>query len=542
MKLPRAALRHIECSSPVKVGRRQPQIRAAAAQSLRPPAAFCSGGVVVTSSSAKWHNQQPSSPLLISRLPGAHRGYATTTVSAAELEFGQPVHETHPHLLKPGEITPGISAQEYDDRRAALALSLSAVGDVAVLAAADLKYRSGAVFFPFRQESNFLYLTGFLEPEAVAVITKTGSELGDFSFTLFCRPKDPQAELWNGPWSGLQAAEDVFNAHESADIAKLDAVLPQLLRGAGRVYSDIELNVNSAKGRQQSAPAIAAAAVISHHVRGGGGSSNNTTRPLQALINNLRAIKSPAEVANMRRAGQVSGRAITSAMRQAWTREKDLQSFLEYEFTKHGCDGPAYVPVVAGASRGCMIHYVHNTASLTPGTMVLVDAGGEYGSGYVSDITRTWPVNGRCSVAQRDLYSAVLSVQRTGVSLCRASAGMTLDQVHRVAEAGLREQLAQLGFDLSGDAMDVLFPHHVGHYVGLDVHDVPGYSRSVALRAGHCVTVEPGIYVPDDERWPKHFRGMAIRIEDSVCVEDDSPLNLTVEAVKEVVDIEALRD
>ena len=227
-------------------------------------------------------------------------------------------------------------------------------------------------------------------------------------------------------------------------------------------------------------------------------------------------------------------------MRQAWTQEKDLHSFLDYAFTKDGCDGPAYVPVVAGGSRGCMIHYVQNTASLKPDEMVLVDAGGEYGT-YITDITRTWPVSGKFTPAQRDLYEAVLTVQRLGVSLCRESSGLSLDQIHRATEAGLREQLARLGFNLGGNGMDVLFPHHVGHYVGLDVHDVPGYGRSIPLRAGHCVTVEPGVYVPDDERFPKHFRGLAVRIEDSVCVDETGPLVLTTEAVKEVADIEALR-
>ena len=118
---------------------------------------------------------------------------------------------------------------------------------------------------------------------------------------------------------------------------------------------------------------------------------------------------------------------------------------------------------------------------------------------------------------------------------------MTLDKIHSITEHGLKEALKQLGFDTTGDAMEILFPHHVGHYIGLDVHDCPGYARSIPLKAGHCVTVEPGIYVPDDKRWPEHFRGIGIRIEDSVCVQDDSPLILTTEAVKEVVDIEALR-
>lgn len=228
-------------------------------------------------------------------------------------------------------------------------------------------------------------------------------------------------------------------------------------------------------------------------------------------------------------------------MRRHWASEKDLSAYLGYAFTADGLEGPAYVPVVAGAARANMIHYVLNNQTLRDGELVLVDAGGEYGT-YISDITRTWPVNGRFSPAQRDLYEAVLSVQRKGVALCRADASLSLDQIHRATESALKTELSALGFEVTGSGtLEALFSHHVGHYVGLDVHDCPGYGRNVALKEGMCVTIEPGVYVPDDERYPKHFRGMGIRIEDSVAVDKEGSVVLTVEAVKEIVDIEALR-
>ncbi|ROW03086.1 hypothetical protein VMCG_05780 [Cytospora schulzeri] len=432
-------------------------------------------------------------------------------------------------------VTPGITAQEYHDRRAALAQSLPRDA-VAILQSADIKWRSGAVFFPFRQESNFLYLTGFSEPESLAVIQKTGDNPGDFLFHLYVRSKDPGAEQWSGPWSGVQAALDVFNADHAGDIKKAAEALGPVLKGASRIYTDMDIgNGSNGSGSRTMWGDLVLTTAKENKV---------AIDRLQPVVNQLRIIKSPAEVANMRHAGRVSGRAITDAMRRHWTREKDLQSFLEYNFRNDGCDGPAYVPVVAGGPRANMIHYVHNTAELDPDTFVLVDAGGEYGT-YITDITRTWPVSGRFTPAQRDLYEAVLRVQRHGVSLCRANnnnGGMTLDGVHRATEHALRNELSRLGFDMSGNNLETLFPHHVGHYVGLDVHDCPGYGRGVPLRKGHCVTVEPGVYVPDDDRWPVHFRGMGIRIEDSVCVDDEGPLVLTTEAVKEVVDIEALRD
>ena len=264
-------------------------------------------------------------------------------------------------------------------------------------------------------------------------------------------------------------------------------------------------------------------------------------KPLRPLMNELRAIKSEAEIVNMRIAGQATGRAFTEAMRSSFEFEKDLRAFLDYRFVMHGCDGTAYVPVVAGGKNALSIHYVRNNDTIEDRSLVLVDAGGEYG-GYVADLTRTWPNNGVFSDAQRDLYECVLNVQRKCVSLCKEDENTTLDMIHKVAEDGLRNGLKSLGFDMSGNAIDSLFPHHVGHYVGLDVHDVPSYSRKQGLKDGHCITIEPGIYVPDDARWPAHFRGMGIRIEDSVCVRKSSTLVFTAEAVKEVVDIEALRN
>ncbi|KAI1777400.1 aminopeptidase-like protein [Hypoxylon cercidicola] len=449
----------------------------------------------------------------------------STAIPASDLLFGQPVHETHSHLLAPGELTPGITAQEYHERRAALCESLPPDSAV-LLPSATLKYRSGAVFYPFRQESNFLYLTGFSEPDSLAVLRRTGNELGEYSFHLYCRPKNPKVEQWNGPWSGVDAARDVWNADEAGDIGRVEGSLATALKGVSKIFTDAELTKYGTPTKLGSLVRSAA--------------PNASTLPLQSHINVLRAIKSPAEVANMRLAGQASGRALTEAMRQPWNSEKNLAAFLEYQYQRSGLDGSAYVPVVAGGSRALLIHYVLNNAMLNDSEFVLVDAGGEYGT-YITDITRTWPVSGKFSQPQKDLYNAVLRAQRSSVSMCRESANVTLDKLHQITENSLSDQLRELGFDMSGDAMSALFPHHVGHYIGLDVHDVPGYPRNVILKEGHCVTIEPGVYVPDDERWPQAFRGLGIRIEDSVCVGGDNPIILTTEAVKEVDDIEALR-
>ncbi len=470
---------------------------------------------------------RPSRPPSIS--PTKKRAYSTAVpaVHASQLLFGQPVHETHPHLLAPVELTPGITAVEYHERRAALCHALPR-GSAVLLPSAAVQYRSGTVFHAFRQESNFLYLTGFSEPESIALLRRTGDRLGDYALHLYCRPKDPRAEQWSGPWSGVDAARDVWNADEAGDVARAEPLLSAALRGVSRIYTDAELTTRHGAPTAPGALLRAAAPGVA-------------TAPLRPHVNALRAVKSPAEVANMRRAGRESGRAITAAMRRPWRYEGDLAAFLDHEYRRSGLDGAAYIPVVAGGRRATLIHYVLNNAALDGAALVLVDAGGEYGT-YIADITRTWPVSGRFTAPQRDLYEAVLRAQRSSVALCRASANLTLDQLHGITETALRDQLRALGFDLAGDAMERLFPHHVGHYVGLDVHDVPGYPRNVPLREGHCVTIEPGVYVPDEDRFPAHFRGMGVRIEDSICVGDDDPLVLTTEAVKEIADIEALRD
>ncbi|KHJ30658.1 putative xaa-pro aminopeptidase [Erysiphe necator] len=454
-----------------------------------------------------------------------------SSISAARLQFGQPVYETHPHLLKPGEVTPGITALEYSNRRSKLCSSLPD-NSIVISASSSLKYRSGAVFHEFHQDPNFLYLTGFNEPEAVAVIQKVGSST-DYIFHLFVRPKDQLAEQWSGARSGEQAAIDVFNADKSGDINNLRKLLTPLISQASYVYTDFSKPSKFCQFLERQDKASSEFENLLRH---------SNVRPLQPLLNNLRMIKSQAEISNMYIAGQASGLAYTNAMRRKWSKEKDLKAFLDYEFQMNGCDKNAYVPVVAGGKNALSIHYVRNDDLLKDGQLILVDAGGEYG-GYITDITRSWPVNGKFTEPQRDLYDAVLQVQRNCNSLCRENACLSLDEIHAIAEKGLKENLQQLGFDMSGNAIGILFPHHTGHYIGLDVHDCPGYPRSTKLKAGNCVTIEIGVYVPsDDERWPKHFRDLGIRIEDSLCVQDNTPLVFTTNAVKEVIDIESLRN
>ncbi|KAF2453752.1 xaa-Pro aminopeptidase-like protein [Lineolata rhizophorae] len=484
---------------------------------------------------ALWQRRRPHFRLALG--PPSRRRQSTVHVPAAQLQFGQPIHETHPHLLGPGELTPGITAIEYARRRANLASKLPE-GAIAILAAAETKYRSGAVFYPYHQDPDFFYLTGFKEPQALAVIEKTGPG-GQHDFHLYVRPKDAKAELWDGARSGIQAAEDVFNADHAGDVAHANTTLADILSSGREVYTDLPGSFRpSAYAKYFGALSDLGSNGLAKLFE----RTRASSKPLRPILNELRSIKSEAEIQNMRLAGQRSGRAITDAMRKQFRSERELDAFLDYRFKMEGCDNIAYVPVIAGGQHSLTIHYVQNDDVLNVGDLVLVDAGGEYG-GYITDITRTWPVSGKFTTEQRELYEVVLRVQRTCVALCRENAFLSLDKLHKIAEEGFRDGLTQLGFDVSrNEALTTLFPHHVGHHVGLDVHDSPGMPRSAALRPGNCITIEPGIYVPFDSRWPARFQGIGIRIEDSVCVGPEHAYVLTTEAVKEVVDIEALRE
>ena len=477
-------------------------------------------------------------------LPRRSRTYTTSAPASAYTHtFGQPTHETHPHLLRAGELTPHITAAEYHARRCAL-LSRLPRRAIAIVAAADTVFRSGNVFFPFHQDPDFAYLTGWLEGESVAVVSRDGDGDEELCFRLWVREKDEKAEMWDGARSGVLAAREVWNADLVGDISKnVRGMLEGVVQGASEVYTDL-LQVEGKQGvlsrflrgrKPSSAASSKAVAELAEVVPA------SKVRALRPIMNELRVFKSDAEVRCMRAAGRASGLAHTDVMSRSFGTEREMHAFLNWRQVHHGCEGSAFEPVVAGGRNAMGIHYVRNDDVLRDGEMVLVDGGGKHG-GYVADITRTFPVDGRFTAAQRDLYTAVLNVQKTCVALCRGSAMVSLDKLHEIAEEQLKDQLKGIGFDVSeAKAVERLFPHHLSHYVGMDVHDCIGYSRKTVLREGHCVTVEPGVYVPDEERWPKHFRGMGIRIEDSVAVREDETVVLTKEAVKEIEEIEALR-
>lgn len=267
-------------------------------------------------------------------------------------------------------VTPGITALEYAERRLRLAHALPP-NSLAIVPANELKYRVGPVFYPYHQDPDFFYLTGFCEPEALAIIEKKGWG-GEHNFHLYCRPKDEYDEAWNGSRSGNQAALDVFNADESGDVYDLTSQLSKMLAGAAEVYTDIS---TQPKKRSPFSELIFGSAAA-NLVRLSEQLSASNVKPLRPLMNELRVVKSAAEVANLRKAGQASARAFTDAMRQEWRTEYELENFLEYKFRANGCHTSAYVPVVAGGIRANQIHYTRNDDVFHPDELIVVDAGG----------------------------------------------------------------------------------------------------------------------------------------------------------------------
>lgn len=472
-------------------------------------------------------------------------GTQFTNRKIPEVNAGQPLYETRPNLLKPGELTPGITALEYFERRNKLASKLPAKSCV-IIAGSQVKYASGPVFYPFQQNNDLFYLTGWNEPDSVIIIEKPTSNLEDVVLHMVVPPKDPFSEQWEGFRTGAEGACEIFNADEATNIKELPLYVAKIINRNEYIYYDVPKDKTNAKDSvffssffslQTNADATQ---TITDVIKRSG--TNKKIRSVKRLVAELRSIKSPSELRIMRRAGQISGRAYNQAYAKRFRNERTLHSFLEYKFISGGCDKSAYVPVVATGSNSLCIHYTRNDDVMYDDEMVLVDAAGSLG-GYCSDISRTWPVNGKFSPPHRDLYEAVLNVQRKCIQLCKTSSMYSLHDIHEKSVAYMKEELKNIGLsNLQSWDVNRLYPHYIGHNLGLDVHDVPEISRHQPLQAGQVITIEPGIYFPNDPKYPAYFRNVGIRIEDDIAVGVDTYTNLTVEAAKEIVDIESIAE
>lgn len=421
-------------------------------------------------------------------------------------------------------------------RRADLA-GMIGTGSVAVLPAASRKLRSNDVCYPFRQDSDFWYLSGFNEADAVLVIS---SERGsDCHVTLFCAPKDPQQARWHGDHAGLDAAREVYGMHAAHPLSALDDMMPQLLHGRERVYSKLGQDA----AFDQRLIGWMHTPVPAH------GKMPDRLVDVRHLLHELRLFKSRFELEQMQRAADISCRAharVMAAIRSLHT-EAQVHALLQHEYLSHGHEA-AYPAIVGSGDNACILHYTDNNQPLQPDALLLVDSGCEVGA-YAADISRTFPVNGRFSGAQRALYEVVLQAQLAAIE--KANQSQCWDAVHAAAAASICAGLCALGVirESEQNAMESgiyekYFMHKTGHWLGLDVHDVGDYrvnGESRQLEPGMVMTVEPGIYIPaDDESVDARWRGIGVRIEDDVVVTREQPRVLSAALPKAVDDIEAL--
>ncbi|MBK1653769.1 Xaa-Pro aminopeptidase [Allochromatium vinosum] len=431
-----------------------------------------------------------------------------------------------------------MTRSEYRRRRRALANTIGADA-LAILPAAREVTRNRDVHYPFRQSSDFSYLTGFPEPDAWLVIAPKRKE-GEF--VLFCRPRDPEREQWDGARLGVEGAIEAFGADEAHPLSELDTLMPTLIDGRRRLYypigtdSMLDAQVMGWVGQVRAKARTGAVAP-------------ETFVTLESVLHAQRLIKSPAEIAVMRRAAKISARAHSELMRlcRPGLSEARLEAEFQHQCALAGARHLAYPSIVAGGEHACVLHYVENSAPLRDGDLVLIDAGCEL-DGYASDITRTFPVNGRFSPAQRTIYELVLKAQRAAIE--RARPGHHWNEPHEAAVKVLTKGLVELGI-LNGKTKDLIkdeahkpyYMHRTGHWLGMDVHDVGAYKRDgdwCELEPGMVLTVEPGLYLSHDEAVPELYRGIGVRIEDDVLITEQGHEILSAGAPKDPEAIETL--
>lgn len=430
-----------------------------------------------------------------------------------------------------------IGNDEFRARRVALMQCLPPNSAV-LLPGASLVTRSRDSDFPFRQNSDFYYLSGFEEPDALLLLLPGRSE-GES--VLFCQDRDPSLEAWTGIRLGAEGAVRELGVDQAFENAERDERLEVLLDGRTTLYlplddADALALADDMRGR------------LAARARRGAQPAQSYAN-LAPLLHEQRLIKSEGELALMRHAAEISARAHRRAMRTARSglAEYHLQAELEHEFRWHGGSGPAYASIVGGGANACVLHYIENDEPLRDGELVLIDAGAEFDL-YAGDITRTFPVSGRFTEAQRALYEVVLAAQERAVAAVRP--GVTLTELHDGVVRDLTAGLIRLGLlqgDLEacieGESYKRFYLHSTSHWLGLDVHDVGDYriaGQPRPLLPGMVLTVEPGLYIPADNDIPEPFRGIGIRIEDDVAVTAGGHEVLTAGVPKQVAEIEDL--
>ena len=440
-------------------------------------------------------------------------------------------------------MSEAIGLSEYQRRRTRL-MGLMGTDAVAFVPGAELGYRNRDVEFPFRQNSDFLYLTGLAAPGCLLVLAP-GRKNGET--VLFCPRRNERDERYRGEQLGPERAAAALAVDEALPSEDVADALPALLSGRTRVYATL--------GEHPGLDRLLIENVAQLRMREAGGAvAPDEFVSLSRLLHEQRLFKSPVEQRLMAKAADITAAAHVRVMQRCapGMTERQLEAELMHEFAARGAAAAAYPPIVASGANACVMHYTKNAATLRDGDLVLIDAGCEYES-YAADVTRTFPANGQFSPQQRDLYAIVLDAQQA--ALAAATAGASLDAPQQAATRALTAGLIDLGI-LAGDldaalATNACQPysvHRCSHWLGMDVHDVGRYRIDAAWRAlapGMALTIEPGLYFPEREDIPPAWRGIGIRIEDDVLIQaadgcEGAPKVLSVDAPKAIDDIEAL--
>ena len=437
----------------------------------------------------------------------------------------------------------GIEQREYRQRQQELISKIG--GGTAIFRSAPMATMHNDVEYTYRQESSFYYLTGFNEPEAVAVFAPHHPE---HQYILFVQPKDPEKETWTGYRTGVEAAKEIYGADEAYPITELNEKLPQYLVNADRIYYHLG---NDEKFNQT---------IISHWQRLMRGYQKRGTAPTaledtRPLIFPMRLVKSPSEIAMMRQATKISAMAHNRAREFArpGIYEYQVQAEIEHIFRQEGGIGIAYPSIVASGENACILHYIENDRQMQDDELLLIDAGCSYGY-YNGDITRTFPVGGKFTPEQKALYEIVLEAQLKAIA--EVQPGKPYNEFHDLAVCVIVQGLLDLGL-LKGDLEEIIkqeqykpfYMHRTGHWLGLDVHDVGVYKHDEetwqSLTPGQIVTVEPGIYISPhikpaegQPEIPDNWKGIGIRIEDDLLVTADGHDILTCDVPKSVADME----
>ena len=431
-----------------------------------------------------------------------------------------------------------VDASPYAHRRERL---FAIIGDdIAIIPTAPEVLRNRDTGYLYRHDSYFYYLTGFVEPESVLVLVGNGGG-NERKAILFCREKNLEREIWDGYRYGPDAAKEIFRFDEAFPIEKLGEELPKLMADRSAVHTPVGMG---ASWDAQIAAAINAVRSMART----GVSAPNSVIDVRATLDDMRLIKDAHEIALMRRAAEISSMAHARAMKTArpGQYEYHVEAELTHEFIRHGARTPAYNHIVASGPNACVLHYNDSNRKMLDGDLLLIDAGCEY-EGYASDITRTFPVNGKFSGAQRDVYQAVLDAQLACMDVLKP--GNPFNVYHEVAIRVLSQGMLDLGL-LKGSLDQVIetktymqfYMHRAGHWIGMDVHDAGDYRKKgvwQTLQPGMMITNEPGLYIRPDAAVPEHFWNIGVRIEDDVLITAAGNENLTITAPKTVAEVEA---